>query len=114
MLSEFNTLAVTFGTPSIHFVEEKRRLVRESIYYIRFILFILAFYAFTIAAGTEQYEHPSLLYVIFTLFSSIIFSCLLFEMFSSLQSDKQSVSILLPSASFYVASFFDFFHFHSL
>ena len=49
MLSEFNTLAVTFGTPSIHFVEEKRRLVRESTHYI---LFILVFHAFTIAAGT--------------------------------------------------------------
>ena len=51
MLSEFNTLAVTFGTPSIHFVEEKRRLVSGRINYFRFIFFILVFHAFIIAAG---------------------------------------------------------------
>ena len=29
MLFEFNTLAVTFGIPSVHFVEEIRQLVRD-------------------------------------------------------------------------------------
>ena len=27
MMSEFNTLAVIFGTPSVHFIDEKRHLV---------------------------------------------------------------------------------------